>query len=167
MLIAASLRNCSSDATDVSASCMDSFRTAFASTSVRRISLPAAAGGAKRMLAEVLKAAGMQASSFPKDMVGTLVLAGFGAAELRSGMGLSTAELADAGYSAREIADSLNSGAPSPATLKELRTSVKQHHEKTESAIKAAGRPELAKNGSAVLLTSQDFYGSLTRLCHR
>jgi len=71
-------------------------------------------------LAEALKQGGIQLSSISKDMAAHLMLAGFSAAELRSSMRLSTAELADAGYPALEIAETLGGAITSQATLREM-----------------------------------------------
>ena len=40
-------------------------------------------------------------------------------------------------------------------------------HQKCELALHKSGRPDLSKNGSAVLMCSQDFFYTLTKLCHR
>lgn len=74
----------------------------------------------ERTLAEALKQGGIQLSSMAKDMATHLMLAGFSASELRSGMRLSTPELADAGYPALEIAETLGGAITAQATLREM-----------------------------------------------
>ena len=54
-----------------------------------------------------------------------------------------------------------------PSTLRALRESVMKDHQKCELALNKSGRPDLSKNGSAVLMCSQDFFYTLTKLCHR
>ena len=114
VLIAASLRNCVSpaaDAIDVSIARIDSDQQGYCIV----------LGNLQTTtLADALTEKGVQVGSFPKELGPYLLLAGFSAEHLRSGLRMGTAELADTGFPAADIAVSTGNAANSPQALKEL-----------------------------------------------
>lgn len=111
VLVAATLRGAFGVSVNVADACLlkDGVRY--------RIGVPS--GAQKGTLADALKATGTQACP-PKDIASHLMLAGYGATDLRTMLGLTTGELGDLGFTANEIAAGLGSGPPSTSTLREL-----------------------------------------------
>jgi len=54
-----------------------------------------------------------------------------------------------------------------PAVLADLRQSVAKAQRKAKDALSRSTRPELAKDGAAILRTSGDFFETLQSMCHR
>jgi hypothetical protein len=152
VLIAATLRNCVGS--DVWG---DEIPKVVAGTSGPRI------GIGSGTLAEALKAAGIEASSFPKELVSSLLFSGYSASDLRSGLRLSTEELGDAGFNAADIAVTLESGTPSSSTLKELADNSLAL-ELVCSSTNGLGLEDLRKAGCAGIPTDDDMEGALEKV---
>lgn len=108
VLIAATLRNCNGLTMDVSSATI-----ATPSDGFPYIKLGSGS------LAEALKSAGATAASFPKELANHLMFAGFTAADMSAAKYLS-AELAEIGFAAWDILQTIGNGDPTPAALKEL-----------------------------------------------